>query len=117
MTNFGKTELEALALVEPMNGNHGIRDTEKKGSKAKGRFLTTVWVNLASWPGAITRSYRRFYEREVANTMLVAMPDRTLRDIGISRSEINAGLIGMKANFANANSVPAGKDKSHRLTS
>ncbi|MEX0583586.1 MAG: DUF1127 domain-containing protein [Sneathiella sp.] len=96
MISYGKKEMEALASIEPINTNSVVVDTEKfirKAHELRSEFMTdALWAFYQSTVG----KYKHYRELEAAKTNLYAMSDRELKDIGITRSEIDRVVEGKR---------------------
>lgn len=96
MISYGKKEMEALALIEPVNINRVNIDTEayiRKAHKLRSEFLTDL---LSSFYQATVVKYRKSREIQAAKNALYTMSDHELSDIGVFRSEIEQAVAGTK---------------------
>ena len=96
MISYGKKEMEALALIEPINANNIAIDTEKyvrKAHELRSEFLADTLQKM--YRGTVGK-YRQHRKLEAAKNALYAMSDRELNDIGIIRSEIDQAVEGKR---------------------
>jgi uncharacterized protein YjiS (DUF1127 family) len=94
MMSYGKQEIEALAMIEPVNTNTSYIDTEAYINKARvlrSQFIAKQFGNLYN---ATVGKYLQHRELEAAKDTLYAMSDRELRDIGINRGDIERAVKG-----------------------
>ena len=64
-----------------------------------------LWLaqRLSVWGRRLWAAYWDFHLRRATVCMLHALDERTLRDIGLARSEINAAIFGVSADRLRAN--------------
>ena len=64
-----------------------------------------LWLaqRLSAWGRRLWAAYWDFHLRRATVCMLHALDERTLRDIGLARSEINAAIFGLSADRLRAN--------------
>ena len=94
MMSYGKQEIEALAMIEPVNTNTGYINAEayiRKARVLRSECMTKTMRNLYQ---ATVGKYLRHRELEVAKEALYKMSDRELQDIGINRGDIDRAVKG-----------------------
>ncbi|MDF2367518.1 DUF1127 domain-containing protein [Sneathiella sp.] len=94
MISYGKQEIEALAMIEPVNTNTTYIDTEtyvKKAHELRSLFIAEKLSNLYQ---ATVGKYLKNRELAAAKTALYGMSDRELQDIGITRGDIDRAVEG-----------------------
>ncbi|WP_340150351.1 DUF1127 domain-containing protein [uncultured Sneathiella sp.] len=96
MISYGKKEIEALAFIEPINTNNLVIDTEKyirNAHELRSEFLTDA---LRKMYRRTVGKYKEYRQLEAAKETLFAMTDRELKDIGITRSDIELAVEGRR---------------------
>ncbi|MFC4273463.1 DUF1127 domain-containing protein [Sneathiella chungangensis] len=96
MISYSKKEIEALAMIEPVNANSLHLDTQayiNHARKLRSEYMTKKLSDLYQ---AVVGKYLKNREIAAAKDALYAMSDRELQDIGISRSEIEQAVVGSK---------------------
>ena len=94
MLSYSKNEIEALALIEPVEANNNNFDTNiyvHRAHQLRSEYLVEKLAAL--YDGTVGR-YRRHRALEAAKDSLYAMSGRELHDIGITRSEIDRAVEG-----------------------
>ncbi|MZR31264.1 DUF1127 domain-containing protein [Sneathiella litorea] len=94
MISYGKKEVEALALIEPVNTNITEIDTEYYLNKARELRSKYFAEKVSALFQVTVGKYLRNREIEEAKGALYRMSDRELRDIGITRAEIDRAVEG-----------------------
>ncbi len=94
MISYGKQEIEALAMIEPVNTNNTHIDTERYVRKAHELRSEFIAEKLSALYQVTVGKYLRNRELAAAKTALYGMSDRELSDIGITRSEIDRAVEG-----------------------
>jgi uncharacterized protein YjiS (DUF1127 family) len=88
---------QAQAAVEPLDAAYARalklidRASRTRPEQALGRYLAAVWARYLAW-----------HMRRTTRILLNSLDDRTLRDIGVRRSEIDAVLADIDRRRAQA---------------
>jgi uncharacterized protein YjiS (DUF1127 family) len=96
MISYGKQEIEALALIEPVNTNKIRIDADayiRRAHELRSQYFTEKLSNLYQ---ATVGKYLRNREIQLAKNALYNMSERELKDIGITRNEIDRAVEGRK---------------------
>ncbi|WP_373087589.1 DUF1127 domain-containing protein [Sneathiella sp.] len=95
MMSYNKTDIEALALIEPVKSdNNNVVDTNayiRRAHVMRSNYIKELLVS--AYANTVGR-YRKHRELKMARMSLYAMSDRELQDIGIARSEIDNAVEG-----------------------
>lgn len=98
MVSYGNKEMDALAMIEPGNANNASIDEFVLTQQAYARRSRYI----ADQFSGIFAKFKEQRKAKVAKTALNGMSDRELRDIGLTRGEINQAVDGT----AKAESAP-----------
>jgi len=93
----------------------GAVRTEVDNAIVKARQLRKV--KISKFLKAALKEFLNSRKTKTAYVHLMSMESRQLDDIGLTRGDINAALLGTKYKFANANLVPESNDNDQRRAS
>ena len=94
MKSFGEKKLEALALIEPQKNDTSFARAGALAARACESDIGLSTKKPVKWLRAGADAYRRHRERSAAKFKLYAMSDWELRDIGLTRSQIDHAVEG-----------------------
>jgi uncharacterized protein YjiS (DUF1127 family) len=101
MMNYNQKELEALAMIQPVQVNKENFDVDAliyRGHVLRSEYISNGVVSLFK---KVTGKFAKRLQIAAAKRSLHAMSNRELNDLGITRSEIDYAVEGkMDAKFA-----------------
>lgn len=94
MMNYNQKELEALAMIQPVQVKK--QDVDVDALIYRGHVLRSEYMSksIASLYNKVTGKFAKLGQIAAAKRSLHAMSDRELNDLGITRSEIDYAVEG-----------------------
>ncbi len=89
MMSYNKKDIEALALLRPVESNNNHIDVDRHVYEAHVLRSEYISGQISNLFASIANKYKTYRRNQLAKQSLYAMTDRELADLGISRAEID----------------------------
>ncbi|MFT6557509.1 DUF1127 domain-containing protein [Sneathiella sp.] len=94
MISFTNKDIEALALLNPVSANNNMIDVDTLIAKAHRQRSEHLRIMISAVSEKLGTAIRTRRENSKAASILRGMSNRELRDIGITRAEIDQVIYG-----------------------